>query len=143
MGPSSSGMSPEKQRLRQEVSQLRETFGRQGDYARGKIGDVENKAERMLAEQRLQFEVAARRYEQEARDVSQVEVAKERASVQSLKQSLINAEQEGVDGILQIRNVQNEAEQMLVSESNAMDQRWNEAAIAYSQLQEQLKMSRY
>eukprot|EP00973_Karenia_brevis_P049014 6797877-Karenia_brevis.AAC.1 len=64
-------MSPEKQRLRQEVSHLRETLGRQGDYAMGKIGDVENKAERMLAEQRFQFEVAARQYEQEARDVSQ------------------------------------------------------------------------
>eukprot|EP00973_Karenia_brevis_P076454 10621945-Karenia_brevis.AAC.1 len=63
----------------------------------GKIGDVENKAERMLAEQGFQFEVAARRYKQEARDVSQVEVAKERASVQSLKQSLINAEQVGAD----------------------------------------------
>eukprot|EP00973_Karenia_brevis_P037704 5202159-Karenia_brevis.AAC.1 len=73
-------MSPEKQRLRQEVSQFRETLGRQGDYAMGKIGDVENKGERMLAEQRLKFEVAARRYEQEARDVSQAEVAKERAS---------------------------------------------------------------
>eukprot|EP00973_Karenia_brevis_P004271 586259-Karenia_brevis.AAC.1 len=66
----------------------------------------------MLAEQRLQFEVAARRYEQEARDVSQVEVAKERASVQSLKQSLISAEQEGADKTWQVRNVQNEAEQI-------------------------------
>eukprot|EP00973_Karenia_brevis_P031078 4287649-Karenia_brevis.AAC.1 len=93
MGTSSSGVSLEKQSLRREVSQLGETLGRQGDYAMDRVGDVENKAERMLAEQRLQFEMAARRYEQEARDVNQVEVAEERASVQSLKQSLINAEQ--------------------------------------------------
>eukprot|EP00973_Karenia_brevis_P057373 7980795-Karenia_brevis.AAC.1 len=71
MGPTSSVMSPEKQRLGQEASHLRETLGRQGDYAMGKICDVENKAERMMAEQRLQFEVAARQYEKEARDVSQ------------------------------------------------------------------------
>eukprot|EP00973_Karenia_brevis_P015936 2178987-Karenia_brevis.AAC.1 len=64
-------MSPEKQRLWQEVHHLRETLRRQGDYAMGKIGDVETKAERMLAEQRLHFEVAARQFEQEARDVNQ------------------------------------------------------------------------
>eukprot|EP00973_Karenia_brevis_P067963 9455198-Karenia_brevis.AAC.1 len=102
-------MSPEKQRLRQEVSHLRET----GDYAMGKIGDVANKAERMIAEQRLQFEAAARQYEREARDVSQVEVAKERASIQSLKDSLINAEQAGADKSWQVRNVQAEAEMIL------------------------------
>eukprot|EP00973_Karenia_brevis_P095055 12425474-Karenia_brevis.AAC.1 len=56
MGPSASGMSPEKQQLRWEVSQLRETLGRQGDYAMEKLGDVENKAERLSAEQRLKFE---------------------------------------------------------------------------------------
>eukprot|EP00973_Karenia_brevis_P076017 10559902-Karenia_brevis.AAC.1 len=64
-------MSPEKQRLWQEVHHLRETLGRQGDYAIWKVGDVEAKAERMIAEQRLHPEVAAQQFEQEARDVNQ------------------------------------------------------------------------
>eukprot|EP00973_Karenia_brevis_P051107 7097747-Karenia_brevis.AAC.1 len=46
-GATSNVMSPE------EVSHLRETLGPQGDDAMGKIGDVENKAGRMIAEQRL------------------------------------------------------------------------------------------
>eukprot|EP00973_Karenia_brevis_P057113 7945935-Karenia_brevis.AAC.1 len=37
MAATSNVMSPEKQRLRQEVNQLRETLGRHGDYALGKI----------------------------------------------------------------------------------------------------------
>eukprot|EP00973_Karenia_brevis_P029881 4120120-Karenia_brevis.AAC.1 len=37
MGATSNVMSPENQRLRQEVHHHRETLGRQGDYAMGKI----------------------------------------------------------------------------------------------------------
>eukprot|EP00973_Karenia_brevis_P011397 1543275-Karenia_brevis.AAC.1 len=133
MGPSSNVMSPEKQRLRQEVSYLRETLGRQGDYAMGVIGEVENKAEKHISDQRQQFETAARQFEREARDVSEAEVAKERASVQDLKNSLIQAEQQGADKSLHIQNVQDEAERILKSESQAMGQRWDEAAIAYAQ----------
>eukprot|EP00973_Karenia_brevis_P002991 408161-Karenia_brevis.AAC.1 len=36
MGATSNVMPPEQQRLRQEVPHLRETLGRQGDYAMGK-----------------------------------------------------------------------------------------------------------
>eukprot|EP00973_Karenia_brevis_P015236 2083295-Karenia_brevis.AAC.1 len=70
----------------------------------GAIGNVENRAEKFISDQRQQFEAAARQFEREARDVSEAEVAKERAAVQSLKKSLIQAEQQGADKSLQIRN---------------------------------------
>eukprot|EP00973_Karenia_brevis_P075357 10468434-Karenia_brevis.AAC.1 len=80
MGASSSNpLSPEKQ-LRRDVMQLREASGRQGDYAMGRIGDVELKAELMLAEQTRKFEQAAKQYERDARDIAESEMMREKAS---------------------------------------------------------------
>eukprot|EP00973_Karenia_brevis_P079819 11076100-Karenia_brevis.AAC.1 len=60
--------------------QLRETLGRQGDYAMGRIGDVEQKAELTLADQTREFEQAAQQYERDARDIAEAEMMREKAS---------------------------------------------------------------
>eukprot|EP00973_Karenia_brevis_P054331 7548775-Karenia_brevis.AAC.1 len=59
---------------------------------RGRIGDVEQKAEQLLAEQKLKFEIAAKQYERDARDVTEVEMMPEKVSSSQVRQPLIDAE---------------------------------------------------
>ena len=73
--------SPTKQQLREEVQQLKEHHHETMQAAEQAIAEQQDRARRALHYQDTQFRQAASEFEQEARDVQEIEVAQTRARI--------------------------------------------------------------